>query len=171
MAMFDINSANTEGLGLYFKRSSLYRELLRLPKPKARFSNDWIDEHGKDYDSQSPTLYESIKYSIGCYLVAESIGDLMEKRSALLAIISLPEGFTLFSNTLGRGYKLRYLDSPSFRNMVPLFTSGRMYCEFTLELENNFDPTDTEFLLTDSVDYVLTEQDEYVIAPILTQNF
>lgn len=169
--MFDIENANTEGLGLYFKRGSLFGELLKLPKPKERFFNDWADDHGKDYDSTTPTFYEALKYSIGCYLIADDIGDLQDKRTAILSLISNPAGFTLYSQTLGRGFHLRYLDSPSFRNMTPLFAKGKLYCEFTLELENNFAPADTEFYLADDQAYILTENNEYITITEKQRNF
>src|SRR5690606_22226247 len=94
--MFSIDNTNTDGLGLYFRRDSIYNELGKLPKPKERFYNDWIDEHGKDYDTQAPTVYESLQYDIQCYLVAEGVADFQEKRASLLEILSRPEGFTLF---------------------------------------------------------------------------
>lgn len=169
--MFNINEANTEGLGLYFKRDSLYKELLRLPKPKERYTKDWRDEHGLEVDRMSPTRYEAIEYSISCYLVAEDVNDLQEKRENIITILGNPNGFRLYSQTLGREYRLDYLDSPSFRNITPLFIQGRIYCEFTLNLRNNYDPTLTEFYLADDENYILTEQDEYIIVNDLQQNF
>jgi len=169
--MFSIETLNTEGLGLYFKRGSLFSQLLKFPKPKERFSNNWLDEHGKEYDNVSPIVYESLQYNIDCYLVASSVGDLLEKRSQILELSSGPSGFTFFSNTIGRGFRLRYLDSPSFRNMVPLFSKGQIYCEFTLNLENNFEPTESWFYLADDEGYILTENDEYIILDDISQNF
>ncbi|OYD41152.1 hypothetical protein [Sphingobacterium cellulitidis] len=169
--MFSIETLNTDGLGLHFKRGSLFSQLLKYPKPKERFFNNWSDEHGKDYDNVSPTVYETLQYNIDCYLIAESVADLQVKRSRILELISGPSGFTFFSNTLGRGFHLRYQDSPSFRNMVPLFTNGRIYCEFTLNLENNFEPTETWFRLADDEAYILTEDNEYIIIDEIRQNF
>lgn len=169
--MFSIDNTNTDGLGLYFRRDSIYNELGKLPKPKERFYNDWIDEHGKDYDTQSPTVYESLQYDVQCYLVAEGVADFQEKRASLLEILSRPEGFTLFSNTLGRGFHLRYLDSPTLRHLVPVWSGRRIYAEFTLRLENNFAPTETWFFLTDEVDYVLTENNEYIEIAQTQRNF
>ena len=169
--MFSIDNTNTDGLGLYFRRDSIYNELGKLPKPKERFYNDWIDEHGKDYDTQSPTVYESLQYDAQCYLVAEGVADFQEKRASLLEILSRPDGFTLFSNTLGRGFHLRYLDSPSLRHLVPVWSGRRIYAEFTLRLENNFAPTETWFFLTDEADYVLTENNEYIEIAQTQRNF
>jgi len=166
-----LNDKSTEGLGLYFKRGSLYSELLRLPKPKQRFFNEWADEHGKDYDESAPAYYEPLEYDIACYLVAADVADLQEKREAILSLISAPAGFTFFSNTLGRGYHLRYIDSPSFRNLTPLFVQSKLYCEFTLKLENNFHATDTQFYLADDEAYILTEDNEYIIVTEKQQNF
>lgn len=168
---FNINDKSTEGLGLYFKRGSLYSELLRLPKPKQRFFNEWADEHGRDYDESAETVYDPLEYDIACYLVAEDVYDLQEKRSAILSMISAPGGFTMFSNTLGRGFHLRYMDSPSFRNLTPLFVQGKLYCEFTLKLENNFQETDTQFFLADDEAFILTEDNEYIIVTEKQQNF
>ncbi|MBE8712528.1 hypothetical protein [Sphingobacterium hungaricum] len=143
--MFDINAENTEELGLYFKRGSLFSELLKLPKPKPRFFNEWATENGKDYDTTSPTVYEAITYSPTCYLVADSVEDLLSKRSAIIQILSAPSGFTFGVKLFGREYHLRYLDSPSFRNLTPIATTnGKQYCEFALNLENNFQPTNVD---------------------------
>lgn len=169
--MFNIDDAVADGLGLYFKKESIFNQLGRLPKPKPRFFNDWPDQHGKDYDEVSPTFYEALEYEISCILIAESVSDFQEKRSQILSIISQPVGFTLFSETLGRGFHLRYLDSPSFRHINPVWSNGKLYCEFVLKLENNFKPTLTEFFLADKENYILTEQDQYIIVPDLQQNF
>lgn len=169
--MFNIDDVVADGLGLYFKKESIYNQLGRLPKPKPRFFNDWADQHGKDYDEVSPTFYETLEYEISCILIAESVSDFQEKRSQILSIISQPGGFTLFSATLGRGFHLRYLDSPSFRHINPVWSNGKLYCEFVLKLENNFKPTLTEFFLADKENYILTEQDQYIIVPDLQQNF
>lgn len=169
--IFRLNDIDTKSLGLLFKKGSVFSQLLKYPKPKERFSNNWIDEHGKEYDNVSPTVYESLQYNIDCYLVASNVADLQEKRSRILELISDPLGFTFFSTTLGRGFRLRYLDSPSFRNMVPLFTKGNIYCEFTLNLENNFDPSETWFYLADDEAYILTENNEYIILDEIRQNF
>lgn len=169
--MFNINDFSTDGLGLYFKKDSIYNEFLKLPKPKERFFNDWKDEHGKDYDETSPTYYEPLQYQIQCYLIADYTSDLINKRSQILSLISNPAGFTIYSNTLGRGFHLRYIDSPSFRNLNPIWSQGKLYCEFTLVLENNFNPTEVEYELSDEENFMFTENDEQIIVTDLTQEF
>lgn len=166
-----LNDTPSQDLGLFFKRGGLYSELLKLPKPKERYSYDWMDEHGKEYDTISPTVYESLRYEIPCYLVASDVDDLQAKRTAVLELISAPEGFNFYSNTLGRGFKLRYIDSPSFRTLNPVWSKGRLYCEFTLVLENNFDPTITEFILADDSNIIVTEVDEQIIVQDYQQHF
>lgn len=165
------NDIPTRELGLYFKKGGLYQELLKLPKPKERFSYDWKDENGKEYDTITPTVYESLQYNIPCYLVADNIDDLQAKRAAILELISAPEGFSFYSNTLGRGYYLRYIDSPSFRTLNPIWSNGKLYCEFSLLFENNFDPTLTSFALADEYNFIITESDEQIIVEDYQQNF
>jgi len=159
---FELNANNTESLGLFFKRGSLYKELLKLPKPKQRVFNEWPDEHGKEYDTTSPTVYESLTYTIDCYLVAADVADLMNKRRVLLELLSAPDGFSLYSNTLQRGYSLRYIDSPSFNTLVPVWRNDTLYCEFSLALENNFDAVDVLLPLATEGGLVLTEDNEKI---------
>ncbi|PVH27012.1 hypothetical protein [Sphingobacterium corticibacter] len=166
-----LNSTPATSLGLYFRRGSLYSELLKLPKPKERFFNEWPDQHGREYDTTSPTVYEPLQYSIACYLTADSIGDLQQKRSDVLELISKPEGFTLFSETLGRGFALRYIESGSFNTINPIWSKGKLYCEFTLTLENNFAPTEQLFRLEDINSIVLTEKGEEIYVMDYTIQF
>ncbi|MFD1770859.1 hypothetical protein [Sphingobacterium suaedae] len=167
----NFNDTPSQDLGLFFKKGGLYGELLKLPKPKERYSYDWKDEHGKEYDTFSPTVYESLQYNIPCYLVANDVDDLQAKRTAILELISAPAGFDFYSNTLGRGFKLRYIDSPSFRTMNPIWSKGKLYCEFTLVFENNFDPTITQFALADEYNFIVTENDEQIIVEDYKQHF
>jgi len=130
-----------------------------------------MDEHGKEYDTTSPTVYESLQYNIPCYLVADSVDDLQAKRTAILELISAPSGFDFYSNTLGRGFHLRYLDSQSLRTLVPIWKDGKLYCEFTLIFENNFEATLTQFALADDYNFIITENEEQIIVEDYQQHF
>lgn len=167
----NFNSTPITSLGLFFRKGSLYKELLKLPKPKERFFNEWPDQNGREYDTTSPTVFEALQYSIACYLTADSIGDLQQKRSDILELISKPEGFTLFSQTLGRGFALRYIESGSFNTINPIWSKGKLYCEFTLTLENNFAATEQLFRLEDLDSIVLTEQGEEIYVMDYTTQF
>ncbi|MCL7987726.1 hypothetical protein M8998_07230 [Sphingobacterium sp. lm-10] len=167
----NLNSLRATSLGLYFRKGSLYSELLKLPKPKERFFNEWPDQHGKEYDTTSPTVYESMQYSIVCYLVADNVQDLQEKRTAILQLISAPTGFSFFSETLSRGYALRYVESPSFNTLTPIWSNGKLYCEFTLTLENNFAATEQLNVLQDINSIVLTERGEQILVMTYARQF
>lgn len=161
--MFSIDDKETVLTGIYFKRGSVYDELGKLPKPKEAFFNNWPDQHGKDYDETVPMVFEALEYNISCYLIANDIGEYLNKRDELLAILMKPTGFTLFSNTLGRAFHLRYLDSTFFHHVNPVWSNGKLYIEFMLKLENNFKPTDGKYYLTTGGDYLLTENNEYLV--------
>ncbi|MGA6117420.1 hypothetical protein [Sphingobacterium anhuiense] len=169
---FDVNNANTESLGLFFKKGTLFRELLKFPNPKPAYTYNWQDQHGEERDTISPVKYEPVKYGLVCYLVADDVEDLMAKRSAILELISNPKGFLLNSTTLGRSYKLYYEDSPTFNVLNPmLLASGKIYCEFTLNVINNFDEVGLIVPLQDSNSYVLTELGQQIYVTINKQLF
>ncbi|TDS14731.1 hypothetical protein [Sphingobacterium paludis] len=165
------NDKTQEALGIHFKRGTLYNQLLRFPKPKERYSYDWKNEHGKEVDELSPTVYEAIQYNVSCYLEAKDLPDFMAKRAALLAILSDPKGFILTSHTLGLSYKLRYIDSPSFNTLTPIWTGGKLYAEFTLTLENNYAPTINVFELADEESLIVTESGDQIYVEAYSQNF
>lgn len=161
--MFELAGQNTEGLGMYFKKGTLNRELLKVPKPKARYTYDWKDQHGVERDTVTPIVYETMQYNISCYLVAENIADLLNKRDAVIHLLSNPAGFILKSNTLGRSYKLYYIDSTLFNTLNPINTNGKLYCEFSLTLENDYEATVNEFYLSDDNALIVTEDDDYIV--------
>lgn len=165
------NDSPVESLGLFFKRDSLYKELLKLPKPKERYSFDWKDDHGKERDTISTVVYEAVTYNVACYLVAENLPDLQAKRSAILELFSSPGGFILNIHTLGKSYHVYYMDSPSFNTLTPIWTKGKLYCEFTLNLENDFQETLNEFALADSNNLIVTELNEQIIVQAYNRNF
>lgn len=168
---FELQGENTEGLGLYFKKGSLYKEFLQLPKPKERYSYDWKDQHGLERDTISPIAYEAMRYNIGCYIVANDLSDLLNMRTALLELLSNPEGFIFKSNTLGKSYKLHYIECQGFNTLNPIWSNGKLYCEFNLVLENDFEPTLNEFYLADDEALIITEDDEYIVVEDYEVNF
>lgn len=169
---FELDSENIESLGLFFKQGTLFKELLKFPKPKTPYTYNWADQHGEERDTISPVRYESVKYAPVCYLIANDVDDLMAKRSAILELISNPKGFLLNSTTLGRSYKLYYEDSQTFNVLNPmLLSSGKIYCEFTLNLINNFDEVGLIVPLQDINSYVLTEFGQQIYVTINKQLF
>lgn len=146
--------ASTE-FGLHFQRGT-WSELLKIPTPKERAFHEWADEHGKDYDTTSPTYFQALQYNIRCYLRCTSLTDLQNKREALLTILSKPEGFNLRVDALGRSYSLRYVSSPDFNILNPREHRGLIYSAFTLVLENNFDPVGVDFYLADMNGLILS---------------
>jgi len=169
--MFELGGENTEGLGLYFKKGTLNGELLKLPKPKARYTHDWGDENGLERDTISPMVYEPAKYNISCYIVADDLTDLLAKRISVIEILSNPEGFILKSATLGQSYKLHYIDSTIFKTLNPIHHNGRLYCEFNLVLENDYQATLNQFILEDIDGLILSENDEHIVVQDYEVNF
>jgi len=169
---FELDQQDTASLGLFFKQGALYKELLKLPKPKETYAYDWKDQHGKERDTISPVRYEELKYSIDCYMIADNIDDLQIKRSAILELLSNPTGFVLYSQTLGRTFKLFYEDSPSFNVLNSVINNGRkVYCEFTLNLINNWDDAELIVPLEDVNQLALTELGDQIYVMIKKQLF
>lgn len=144
---------------LLFRRGT-FSELLKLPTPKERAFHDWQDEHGKDYDDVSATVYEALQYNIKCYLKSSSLSDLQNQREALLQVLSNPKGFNLRVDALGRSYSLRYVSSPDFNILNPSEHRGFIYSAFTLVLENNFAPVGVDFYLADVNGLILSYPDK-----------
>ena len=169
--MFELNGENTEGLGFYFKRGSLNRELLKLPKPKPRYTYDWKDQNGLERDTITPITYEAIQYTINCYLAATDLTDLLDKRNAVISLLSNPAGFVLKSNTLGRSYKMYYIDSTLFNTLTPINANSKLYCEFALTLENDYEATLNEFYLADDNALIVTEDEDYIVVEGFEVNY
>ncbi|MNL19144.1 hypothetical protein D3C87_1403300 [compost metagenome] len=89
-----------------------------------------------------------------------------------MELISNRKGFVLNSTTLGRSFKLYYEDSPSFNLITPILTyAGKIYCEFTLNLVNNFDEVGLKVKLRDVNSLVLTELGQQIYVSINKQLF
>ncbi|MCS4164469.1 hypothetical protein [Sphingobacterium sp. BIGb0116] len=144
---------------LLFRRGT-FSELLKLPVPKERAFHDWSDEHGKDYDDVSATVFQALQYSIKCYLKSSSLNDLQNQRESLLKVLSDPKGFNLRVDALGRSYALRYVSSPDFNILNPREHKGFIYSAFTLVLENNFAPVGVDFYLADVNGLILSYPDK-----------
>ncbi|MGJ1321446.1 hypothetical protein ACR780_02040 [Sphingobacterium faecium] len=169
---FELDAQNTESLGLFFKQGTLHKELLKLPKVKEPYTKNWPDQHGVERDTISPVRYEPLRYAPVCYLVADDVEDLQLKRIRILELISNRMGFVLNSTTLGRSFKLYYEDSPSFNLITPILTyAGKIYCEFTLNLVNNFDEVGLKVKLRDVNSLVLTELGQQIYVSINKQLF
>ncbi len=153
------NKVASTAFGLFFQRGT-WSELLKLPTPKERAYHDWADEHGKDYDTTSPTYFQSIQYSIKCYLKSKSFTDLQNQRDALLKVLSKPEGFNLRVDALGRSFSLRFISSPDFTVLNPRTIGGDIFSDFTLVLENNFAPVGVDFYLADVNGLILSYPDK-----------
>jgi|GEM_PF-421228 len=157
---FELENKNTATeFALHFQRGT-WSELLKIPAPKERAFHDWADEHGKDYDTTTPTYFQALQYNIKCYFKCTSLTDLQNKRQALLTILSKPGGFNLRVDALGRSYALRYVNSPDFNILNPRVHKGFIYSAFTLVLENNFAPVGVDFYLADVNGLILSYPDK-----------
>ena len=170
--MFEINDIQTSGIGIYFKRGALLSELMKLPEPKEGYSYDWGDEHGIEYDDNSPIVYKPLQYDVTVYISAPTPSALMNVRSTLLGILSDPAGFSLNVSPLEREFKLRYKGSSGARLISPIYSNGQQWCEIGLKLENNFDEVRTMLYLAD-MDGLLaaTSDDELIVVTDLRQLF
>jgi len=156
------NKVASSAFGLFFQRGT-WSELNKFPETKERAFHNWMDEHGKDYDTTSPTFFEAIQYNIKCYLKSSSLNDLQNQRDALLEIFKKPEGFNLRVDALGRSFALRYIGSPNLTVINPRKQSGFIYTDFTLILENNFDPVGVDFYLADVNGLILSYPDQPIL--------
>ncbi|HBW79941.1 MAG TPA: hypothetical protein DEF78_06310 [Sphingobacterium sp.] len=156
------NKDTAKEFRLFFKRG-IWSELLKMPTPKPRAFNDWPDEHGKDYDTISPTVFEPLTYNIDCYMTSTSLSRLQEQRDVLLDILKNPSGFNLRADELGRSFALRYVSSNGLRIFNPLRTNGIVYTEFSLTLENTFAPVGVDFYLADVNGLILSYPDKPIL--------
>lgn len=169
---FELENENAESFGLYFKKRTLFKELLKPPKIKEPYTKNWPDQHGTERDTISPTRFESIDYSPICYLIGDNIEDLINKRSRVIELLSNPKGFLLNCPVLGRSYRLYYKDIQNFNVLTPMLDRpGKLYCEFTLNLINNFDEVGLRVKLRDINSFVLTELGQQIYVSINKQLF
>lgn len=169
---FELDNENAKSFGLYFKKGTLYKELLRPPSIKEPYTMDWADQHGVERDTISPTKFAAMTYSPVCYLIGDNIENLLDKRSRVMDLLSNPKGFLLNSPVLGRSYRLYYKEIQNFNVLTPMLGGpGRLYCEFTLVVENIFDEVGLVVPLQDVNSYVLTEMGEQIYVIINKQLF
>jgi hypothetical protein len=162
--MFLINGQDISSLGMYFKKGTIFKELLKMPKPKERQLNNWSDENGYDYDNLSPTYFEPLEYNPTVYLVANNLSQLITRRDSLIALLNDPEGFTLTSITLGKDYLLRFVDSGQFNDLTPVWKGRKLFCEIQMKWINNHEQAEEYGVLYDDNDVpILDEEGHYII--------
>ncbi len=92
--------------------------------------------------------------------MSTSLTNLQSQREALLEIISKPKGFNFRIDALGRSFSLRYISSPDFNILNPRTINGEIISDFTLVLENNFEPVGVDFYLADVNGLILSYPDK-----------
>lgn len=107
------------------------------PKRKEVFFNDWKDQNGLDYDESAPIVYESQIFDVPFIIHGNGIQDYHKKKNDFLELININGEFDFQIVNWGHAFKLRYKEIPSW-GLLNKSKHSKMYANFVLRLENNF---------------------------------
>lgn len=151
----EINDTGYGGLGFFIKKDSLFKELLKFPEIKPRLEYNYGDENGVVRDTMSPVTFEPLTINIECYLIADTVEELMDNRKELFRAITDPNGFTMTIQTLGVKVRLYFNSSSNFQTLRPIWMNGVKVLAFNLNLTYLYD----EFV---SEAYLVSEDGTYI---------
>jgi|SRR5690606_9568028 len=106
------------------------------PTPKEPFYNEWPDEHGRDYDTDSPVVYETQIFEVPFLLIADDMADYRKKKKDFLSLIDFNGEFDLQVIDWGEAFRLRYKGVASW-NFINVDLGSSTSARFVLRLECN----------------------------------
>lgn len=108
--------------------------ILQQRKAKPRFSNDWPEHNGKEYDLSAPKFEDRI-FNIKGTILASNESDFHTKYNALFTALNVSGTVTLQSLELNKTVNVIYLDMTSLDRLTPIKNNNRILVRFTLSLQ------------------------------------
>lgn len=114
-------------------------ELLRFPKRKKTFEQDWRESNGKEYDLTNP-VFEDKEVTLQCAIIADSAGQFWEKYDAFFNEIAQPGRHELYIDDHDEKlYSVFYVDSSNFqKTSKKLKGVSKIFVKFNLTLNVSF---------------------------------
>lgn len=122
-------------------KPTTYARLLKLPKRKENgLTTSFVEENGLDVYLPNPT-YEALSVQLPFWLMGKNETDFFNKYEALRALVL--QGTELnwdFMKMAGKGRRfiLAYEDMTDLKTLTPTSGGAAVYCEFVLQLRNNY---------------------------------
>ena len=88
-------------------------DFLRYPKAKERYSYNWPDENGTEYDLDEVPVFEDPIVSLRGYLVALTEGEFLIKRYQFFTALRKVGLLSLEVTDISETFSLIYLDNPT----------------------------------------------------------
>lgn len=109
--------------------------ILQFRKPKPRFTNNWKEEDGLEYDLTETPKYEDRTFRIKALIIADSEADFNSRYNALYAALNVAGTITLESLELSKTVRVIYGDMPSIERLTRIKHGGKVIVRFDLELK------------------------------------
>jgi hypothetical protein len=127
------------GLDIYSTYRMVIQEgsnpILQFRKPKPRFTNDWKEENGLEYDLTETPKYEDRVFRIQAVIMADSEADFNTRYNALYSALNVAGTVTLESLELSKTVNVIYSDMPDLDRLTRMKHGGKVVVKFTLELK------------------------------------
>ena len=110
-------------------------DLLQYPSTKERFSNDWPDQNGKEYDLNAPVYFEDPKITLKGVMFASNESEFKTKRYNLFLELKKIGLSILRSIDLSKDFNVLYEESAQGnRNVIVKGTSLKAW-ELSLQFQ------------------------------------
>lgn len=131
-----INGIDLEdAFGIYLEEGGL--DVFETPPiPKDPFFNEWPDHSGRDYDTESPVVYQTQTFEVPFLLIASNMVDYRKKKKDFMSLIDINGEFDLQIIDWGEAFRLRYKSSASWSFINADLTSSTS-ARLVLRLECN----------------------------------
>ncbi|MDP3561749.1 MAG: hypothetical protein Q8R83_06200 [Legionellaceae bacterium] len=109
--------------------------ILQFRKPKPRFTNNWKEEDGLEYDLTETPKYEDRTFLIRSVIIADSEADFNTRYNALYTALNVAGTVILESLELSKTVRVIYSDMPSLDRLTRMKHGGKVVVRFDLELK------------------------------------
>lgn len=109
--------------------------ILQQRKVKDRFTNDWPEENGLEYDLTAAPKFHDRVFRIQAAIVASSESDFNTKYNALFTALNVAGTVSLESLELSRTVHVMYSDMPSIDRLTRIKMASKIVVKFELELK------------------------------------
>ena len=143
--LYKIDDVDLYSLAGFLPDQECYKTFLQEREEKPLVGYDWKDEHGTEYDLESPIVFKDRQFVLSGYISASSRTDYFAKITALRSAL-YPTGrvFSIESVTAGLIFNVWTLTAPKY-DPLTRFGSGPVLVKITIELmevqESNVTPT------------------------------
>lgn len=142
IGLYFLNGLDTYTTYGFLPKPGTSDEFLKRPAYKERYSNEWDDEDGTEWDLLSTPKKKDRVFNLTGYIFANSAAQFWSRYNALYAVFDAPGTQTIrvgeFSDDPGHaaGIKVFLLETPNIKRWTRLKDyGGRRAVELTLKLQ------------------------------------